>query len=368
MNKLLFFLPVLLFLFFTGCSDETETQEEIKVPVKVYKVKPETLTSYLKLSGTIRAEKDQILYSKISERIDQLNVKAGDRVSKDQIIAVQYNAILSKGIEAANANVNSAQAQYELAKLNHERMERLFKQRAVSTQQFEQVTTQLKSASAALESARAQLNQAEEQSANSTITAPFKGVVAAVFVELNQMVSAGQQIAQIIDPSRMKAKVRVASKDIGLLKLNQDVVVSIPSLQEKTYNGKVVSIDRAVDPVSKTLEVEIIITDTDERVKSGLYAEFLIATNSVENSIVVPETALLSQTEVRINKETGTQESVRKYFLFTVNNNKAKLNEVKVGITSNSRAQITSGIILNDNVIVIGNNIVQDGQTINIID
>jgi len=368
MKKLILLIPVLFLMLFTGCSKNSETQEEVTVPVKVYQVKPERLTSYLKLTGTISAANDQVLYSKISERIDKLNVKAGDRVNKNQEIAVQYNAILAQGIDAARANVSSAEAQYELAKQNFDRMERLFQQRAVSKQQFEQVTSQLKAASSGLEAAKAQLNQAEEQSANSILKAPFNGIVAAVFVEQNQMVPAGQPVAQIIEPSSMKAKIRVASRDISVIKLNQEVVVSVPSIPEKKYKGKVVSIDRAVDPVSKTLQIEVRILDSDENIRSGLYAEFLIGINSVENSLVVPETALLSQTEVKINKETGTQQPIRKYFLFTVNNKKAKLNEVKVGMISDARAQILNGINTNDKVIVVGNNIVQDGQNINIID
>jgi hypothetical protein len=76
----------------------------------------------------------------------------------------------------------------------------------------------------------------------------------------------------------------------------------------------------------------------------------------------------LSQTEVIINRETGNQQPVRKYFLFVVENGRADLREVSVGLTSNSRAQITGGIEVSDSVIVVGNNIVQDGQLVNIID
>lgn len=363
-----FVLPLLIFLVISGCSKDTEIKEEIKVPVRVYKVQPESLTRYLSLTGTISAQKDQVLYSKISERIVDLKVKAGDRIGKDETILTQYNAILSQGLEAAKANLKNAEAQVELSEQNFARMQRLFNQRAISPQQFEQITAQRKAAQSALEAAQAQLKQAKEQMENSIIKSPFNGMVAAVFVDQNQMLPAGVQVAQIIDPSVMISKVRVSSKDISLIKPGQEVSVSIPSIQERKYKGKVMLIDRAVDPVSKTLEAEIVITDADGRVKSGMYGEFMIATNSVNNSVVIPETALLSQTEVRINKQTGTQEPVRKYFLFIVNGQKAKLKEVKVGLISEGRAQITEGVSMNDKVIVVGNNVVQEGQTVNIID
>ncbi|HEX2867443.1 MAG TPA: efflux RND transporter periplasmic adaptor subunit [Ignavibacteriales bacterium] len=363
-----FILPLLILLVISGCKKDTGTKEEIKVPVRVYYVKPESLAKYLSLTGTISALKDQILYSKISERITDLKVKAGDRIGQGETILTQYNAILSQGLDAAKANVNNAQAQMELTEQNFARMQRLFNQRAISPQQFEQVTAQRKAAQSAFEAAQAQLKQAIEQVENSIIKAPFDGMVAAVFVDQNQMLTSGMQVAQIIDPSTMISKVRVSSRDISFIKPGQEVIVSIPSIPERKYEGKVTVIDRAVDPVSKTLEAEIVITDADSRIKSGMYGEFMIATNSITNSVIIPETALLSQTEVRINKQTGTQEPVRKYFLFIVNGQKARMKEVKVGLISEGRAQITEGVKMNDKVIIVGNNVVQEGQTVNIID
>jgi membrane fusion protein, multidrug efflux system len=368
MRKLFLLISLPLFIFLSGCSEDTGTQEEASVPVRIYTAKPETLTRYIKLTGTITAGKDQVLYSKVSERISRVYVKAGDRVSASQKIAEQYNAILTQGLDAARANLNNAEAQAQLAEQDYDRMERLFKQRAISKQQFQQIETQRKAAQAALDAARAQLEQAQEQVANSVITAPFNGVVAAVYIEENQMLPAGQPVAQVIDPSTMKSKVRVAGRDISLVKQGQDVLVQIPSVPERTYKGRITSINRAVDPISKTLEAEVLITDADEKVKSGMYGEFMIATNSVQNSMVVPENALLSQTEVTINRETGQQEPRRRFFLFVVEDNKAELREVNVGLTSEGRAQITKGISENDSVIVVGNNIVQEGQTVNIVD
>jgi RND family efflux transporter MFP subunit len=370
-NKIKYLYVFILIIFvaaLTGCGEESGQEEEITVPVKIYNVQPESLTQYLKLTGTISAGEDQVLYSKVSERIEELNVAPGDHVKANEIIAKQYNALLAQGVDAAKANVVNLEAQLELTQQNFNRMERLYNQRAVSTQQFEQVSTQLKAAASALDAARAQLKQAVEQLENSIIKAPFAGIVAAVHVELNQMVPAGQQVVQIIDPSSMKSKIRAASRDIGLIKRGKEVEIFIPSIPEKTYRGRVTSIDEAVDPLSKTLEVEVLISNADNKVKSGMYGEFMIPTATVNKAVVVPETALLSQTEVRINRETGTQETEKKYFLFTVNGERAKMKEVKVGLLSSSRAEITKGIDFNDKVIVVGNNIVRENQKVNIID
>jgi RND family efflux transporter MFP subunit len=368
MRKFLLVISLPLLLIFSGCGQDNEIQEETAVPVRIYAAKPETLTRYIKLTGTITAGKDQVLFSKVPERISRLHVKAGDRVNTNQRIAEQYNAILTQGFDAARANLNNAEAQLQLAEQDYERMERLYNQRAISKQQFQQIETQRKAAQSGLDAARAQLEQAQEQVAGSIISAPFSGVVAAVYVEENQMLQAGQPVAQVIDPSTMKSRVRVAGRDISLVKMGQDVVVQIPSIPDRTYKGRITSLNQAVDPVSKTLEAEVLITDADNMIKSGMYGEFMIAASSVSNTIVVPENALLSQTEVIINRETGQQEPVRRYFLFVAEDMRAVLREVTIGLASESRVQITKGINTNDSVIVVGNNIVQEGQPVNIID
>ncbi|MCC6549720.1 MAG: efflux RND transporter periplasmic adaptor subunit [Ignavibacteriaceae bacterium] len=368
-NKIIIaFLTILSLTLLTGCGGEEKVEKEISVPVKVYQVQPEALSQYIKLTGMVTAAKDQMVFSKTSERIEQLLLKPGDRITEGQIIARQYSALFKQTADAAKAGADNARAQYILAEANYKRMERLYSQKAVSPQQFEQAEMQFKAAKAGLDAAEAQYLSAKEQLENCYIKAPFDGVVAAVFVELNQMLPAGQPVAQIIDPRNMNAKVRVSAKDIQSVKKGYNADIVVPAISGKTYKGKVITLDQAIDPVSKTFEAEILILNPDTDLKSGLYAEFMIISRTIEDAIIVPETSLLSQTAVTINKETGTQQNSRKFFLFVVENQRAKIKEVSVGLTSNGRAEITKGLAVNEQIIVVGNNIVQDGQLVSIVE
>lgn len=352
----------------TGCGEGEKEEKEVSVPVKVYTVKPEELSQYIKLTGMVTAAKDQMVFSKTSERIEALLVKPGDRIAEGQVIARQYSGVFKQTADAAKAGADNAKAQYILAEANYKRMERLYSQKAISSQQFEQAEMQFKAAKAGLDAAEAQYLSAKEQLENCYVKAPFGGVVAAVLVELNQMLPAGQPVAQIIDPRNMKAKVRVSAMDIQSVKKGYNADIVVPAITGKIYKGKVVTLDQAIDPVSKTFEAEIVILNPDADLKSGLYAEFLIISRTIEDAIIVPENSLLSQTAVTINKETGTQQNSRKYFIFVVENNRAKIKEVSVGLTSSGRAEITKGLTVNDQVIVVGNNIVQDGQLVSVVE
>jgi membrane fusion protein, multidrug efflux system len=360
----LFLLPVIL----PGCKSDNEEAEETRVPVRVYEVKPASLTEYLKIPGTISAGEDAVVFSKVSERVERILVRAGDKVNVNQTLTVQSNEILNQGLEAAKASVNSAEVQFELLTQDLERMERLYKQRAISQQQYDQLVTQRKSAEANLEALKAQYRQAEEQVQNSILKAPFSGIVAAVFVEVNQMVPAGQPVVQVINPSTWKAKAKISGRNIDLVKKGQEVLVTVPSIPDKNYKGKISLINRAVDPVSKNLEIEITITNADDRIKSGMHGNFHIAANEIKDALIIPENALLTQTEIAINRETGIQESVKKYFVFTVDEETANLKEISVGLITEGRAEVRNGLSVSDKVIIVGNNVVQDGDKVNIIE
>ena len=368
MNRHLLILLIIGIVFLISCKKEEEVQDEKSIPVNIYKVQPDTISSYIKLTGSISGENDAIVYSKISEKLDKLYVKPGQKVNNNEVLAVQYNILLEQSVELARAALKTAQAQYELVSQDFERMGELYKQKAVSPQQYDQAKTQKKTAEAGLEQAKLQLEQANENYQNSFIKAPFSGVVGAVFFEENQMVPAAQPVVQIVSPDAMKSKLQLSSKDISAVSIGQPVIIKFPSISGKEYRGKVVNINHAVNKLSNLLEIEVQIINPDKRIKSGIFGEFLIETKTKNGTIVLPENSLMQRTEIKVNKKTGIQKTMKKYFVFAVENGLAKLKEVKTGINSDGRIEILKGLKNSDTVIVVGQNVVRDGQKVKIVD
>lgn len=368
MKKHFLFMIIAALLLTIGCGEDTEKKTEKTVPVKVYKVKNDRIENAIKITGSISAGEDVIVYAKVSERVERIFVKPGDRVSQGQTLAVQYNAIFRQGVEAAESAVKSAEAQAKLVAQDFERMKTLFDQRAISQQQFDQVKTQNESVELMLDQAKVQSKQAKEQYDNSFIKAPFSGIAASVFVEANQMVTAGIPIVQVINPRSMKAKIKIPSTDIKGIFKGQNVKINFPAVPGKSYFGIIAQIDQAVDQFTKNLQIEVLIKNPDDMIKSGMFAEFLIETDIKENSLIIPENSIQSRTEVMIDRETGLQNSIRKYLVFIVKNDVAQLVEVKTGIVNDGRAEILSGLKSGDVVIVVGQNIVKAGEKVKIID
>ncbi len=358
----------LVLLFIIGCTQQQNENSEKVIPVKIFKVKPESISKYIRATGTILAEDDVIVYSKTAERIEKIFVKPGQYVSKDQIILQQKNDVLRQSLVIANSVLKSAEIQAKLAIQEFERMQKLYEQKAISQQQYDQAKTTKETAELALNQARASYEQAREQYEYCFIKAPFDGIVAAIYVEENQMINIGQPIAQIVSPSKMKSKIYLTGKDIQHVKQGQLVIIKSPTIPNVEFYGRVEKINTALNQTSKSLEVEITILSKDNRLKSGMFGEFLIEVESHPNSIVIPEYALLTRTEIQIDRETGLQIPIRKYFLFTVQKGKAVMNEVKIGIVNNDKIEITEGLKPGDSIIVVGQNIVKENQLVKVIE
>lgn len=365
-------IKVFLLIFtviIAGCGSGEEKQAEQSVPVQIYKPAPSAIANTVTLTGGVTAENDAVIYSKVTEKIDRINVNPGDRVSAGQTLAVQANAGLRSGVEAAQAALKSAEAQANLAAQEFARSERLFDQKAISPQQYDQAVSQNASAQAALEQAKAALAQAQERYQDSYIKAPFAGTVGAVYVTENQMVQMGEQVIQMVGSnSQMKAKLQASSMDYGRIKKGQNVRITFPTIPGEAFSGFVYEIDKTINPATNSLGVEIRFRDNDPRIASGIFGEFQIETEKIEKTLVIPEDAVLTQTQVKLNQQRGTQEAVKKYFAFVVENGRAKLKEINVGVVSDGSLEVVKGIDFNDSVVVVGQNIVKDGQLVNIVD
>ncbi|MFH0989668.1 MAG: efflux RND transporter periplasmic adaptor subunit [bacterium] len=358
----------LLALLLAGCSQSEEKQVGKTVPIKKYIVKSESISQYIRATGSVAGDEDVILYSKVAERVEYIHIIPGQAVTNGQILVEQKNDIMQQGLEIANAALKTAEAQAKLIASDYERMRKLYSEKAISPQQFDQARTAKETAEHAFDQATSMAKQAKEQLENTLIKAPFDGIAAAVYVEKNQTLMMGQPVVQLISPSKMKAKINLTGADIQSVKLGQRVLIKFPTLTGREFSGRVNKINTAIDQTSKALEVEIVLLSNDRSLKSGLFGEFFIETQNIANRLVIPETALIPQTEIIINRETGLQHTLKKFFLFVIEQNKAKLKEVKTGIANNGQIEITNGLAIGDSVIVVGQNIVKDGQSVNVIE
>ena len=349
-----------------GCAPKKQETIQRIIPVEVYVARQDSISSHVMLTGGIEAQNDAIVYSKLSEKLISLHVKPGDHVSAGQILAVQYNEAALQGKRVAEASLKSAQIQVQSRRDDFTRMENLLAKQAVTKQQFDLAKSQFDLAQATFEQAKAASEQASVQYENAILRAPFAGKVATVYFDTNEMVPGGQPVIKIVNAQTVKAKLKVPAVDINRVAVGKSVTARFPSIPDTQFTGIVYRIDEAVDPMTRTLEAEIRLSNNRMLLKSGLFGEFRIETAKHTETIIVSEMTVMTRTEIKTD-ERGVQTEHPDHYLYLVKDGKALKQSVRPGIISGGFVELAKGVSIGDSIIVAGQNIVKDGDSLRIV-
>lgn len=277
-----------------------------------------TFTTTVEAKGQLKPISSSVVSPSVDGTVDSINVQAGQSVNEGDVLMTIKNDELDRNVAEAQRAV--AAAQEDLANA----------QKAAAAAQATP-TTDVDGASAAagisaasadtnavsaaqrsLASAQANLDQANAKAASRTVTAPSSGSI----VELNAKVGAtvtggmimgesdtsgGKQCMQIADLSKMKVTVQVGEKDIAKIAVGQSANVTYPAFPDIVSQGTVTAIasvansDAANGGGSVTFNVDILIEAPDTRLKPGMTAEVSVVTEQLDDVVMVPTMALMTE-------------------------------------------------------------------------
>lgn len=277
-----------------------------------------TFTTTVEAKGQLKPISSSVVSPSVDGTVDSINVQAGQSVNEGDMLMTIKNDELDRNVAEAQRAV--AAAQEDLANA----------QKAAAAAQATP-TTDVEGASAAagvsdasadtnavsaaqrsLASAQANLDQANAKAASRTVTAPSSGSI----VELNAKVGAtvtggmimgesdtsgGKQCMQIADLSKMKVTVQVGEKDIAKIAVGQSANVTYPAFPDIVSQGTVTAIasvansDAANGGGSVTFNVDILIEAPDARLKPGMTAEVSVVTEQLDDVVMVPTMALMTE-------------------------------------------------------------------------
>lgn len=355
-------------LLLLSCSKEKEETVETIVPVRVFTVRPDSISSFLEITGNLEAVNDAVVVSRISEKLNKIVKNVGSVVKKNETIALMENQIWRESLNQAEASLRSIEARHQQVKQDYERYKRLFDEKAVSQQQWERIRSSMQEADASLAQLQAAYSQARERFEETYIKAPFDGTVGSFYFDEGDMIQMGQSVAKIVNTNLMKAKLNIPDLYINKLSEQQSIYAKFPALSNLQFEGRVNRIDPAIDPLSRTIEVETIFNNKDNILKSGMYGLFQIEIEKQQNTFVLPDNAVLHHTEVKINPATGSTYTEKNHYVYVVNSDTAAQVPVKIGIESENYFEIIEGLDEGDNVIIVGQRVVKPGQKVTIIE
>ncbi|MFY7757754.1 MAG: efflux RND transporter periplasmic adaptor subunit [Flavobacterium stagni] len=326
--------------------DAALTEMNVKVDealVSVQAVKDTVFNHYLEVQGNVDTKENILIQPEFSGTLVSLNAKAGQRVSKGQVLGRVDDAGLSQQLA-------SLENQYALAKTNFDRQKNLWDKKIGSEMQYLQAQTNMITAQKGVAQLKAQL-------AKTIIRAPFTGTIDEVFVEKGQVVSpSAQGLMRIVNVSNMYVSTTVPETYVGKLKVGTEVDVFLTSLG-KTYKGKVRQVGNFINPSNRSFGIEVTVPNPQGLLRPNQVAKLRIIDYVNKKALVVPTNV--------IQKDANGESYV--YVASEVNGKTAKAKKVvvKTGQSSDNFTEILSGLAAEELIVTDGVNTISEGMKLN---
>jgi len=310
--------------------------------VSVDKVSKKDLSETLSLVGNITANNDVNIVSETAGKVTAVFTKVGDYKQAGSVL-FQVDDELKK------AAFMSAEANYEKAKKDYERFKTLYQQKSVSDSQLDQ-------AKLGAAAAEAQYIVAKRQLEDTQIKTPISGYVTARYVDLGSMVQGAPQatlVANVVDISRLKVKLNLAERDAFLIKVGDQVKVTVDVYPGEIFKGRIESVSSKGDD-AHTYPVEISINnERTHPLKAGMFARVEFTSLKNRETIVIPRESLVG--------------SIKEPQIFVVENGIAKLRNLTVGSQSGIYVQVLQGLMEGETIVVNGQNNLVDNLKVEIL-
>jgi RND family efflux transporter MFP subunit len=298
-----------------------------------------TVTS-LVLPGNVSALTDSPIYARTSGYLTRWYFDIGARVKKGALLAEIATPELDQQLAQAQAELNTAQANANNARIQAERYSGLVKSDAVSHQDTDTFVNQATATAAAVRSAQANVDRLRELQSFEKVYAPFDGVVTARTIDTGQLIDpgAGKELfhLQAIQTLRVYASVpQMYSQNV---KRGSKIDLTFAEHAGKTYQGTLVRTADAIDPASRTLLVEIDVDNRAGDLLPGSLAQVHFKMPAAGPTFIVPASAIIFRKE---GLRVGTVTS----------DNVAHLIPVVIGEDDGASVQIVTGLGLGDQVI-----------------
>jgi RND family efflux transporter MFP subunit len=294
--------------------------------------------------------------SKVLGYLDAVLVDRGDRVRKGQPIALVRPSDLPGLVAAARGSFAQIESNAALAKLNYARAQKLKPAGVMSDQELEQSAAAVASTEAAESAAKAQLDALAVRLGETRINSPIDGYVASRRLDPGALVgpTAGTgTIATIVRLDRLRAFVNVTERYASSISVGMPVRIELDAV-EQPVSGAVVRISPAVDPNTRTIEAEAHVTNTDGKLRSGMYGRAFIQLAMHRGALVVPVAA------VRINNQGQSA--------FVVEGDHVVQRNVTVGteVDGGNSLELTSGVHAGEQVVVAGADGLSNGAKVKV--
>ncbi len=377
----------------TGCSTpnasaSTAAAKPDPMAIATAVVESRPIDRYLRVTGSLVADEQAEVSAEVSGRVVATPVERGTRVAPGAVLVTISGTQASAQLTEAEANaaqiearlglapgqpfdsrrvpeVMNAKAALDLADAEFSRIQSLLDQKVVSRSEYDQRRMQVEAARQqyrmaqngaeqslrSLDAARARIALARKAMADTTVRAPFAGLVAERLVSVGDFVSAGTRVATVVRVDPVRVELTVPEHAVSLIKNGQPVRLTVDAYPGEEFIANVRHISPALRADQRALTVEAVAANPDGRLKPGLFATAAIQQPAAAPALLIPSSA--------VETVSGTS---RVYVV--VDGEKVEERIVTTGATVGSHVEVTSGLSKGDVVAAEPNGRLADGTAV----
>jgi RND family efflux transporter MFP subunit len=307
------------------------------------------------LPAEVQAFVQASIHARASGYLKNWFVDIGEHVTNGQVLAEIDTPELDQQLAQAKAELDQANASLELAKTTADRWTELLKTASVSEQETAEKTADYTLKQANVEAAHANVQRLEDLKNFDRVTAPFDGTVTLRNTDIGQLISAnsGPELFRLAQTNPLRVYVRVPQPLVHAIAPGQKAELTFQELQGRTFEATVTRTAGAVDPSSRTLQVELQVANPRGEILAGSYAQVRFTEATDPHVLTLSDSALVFRAQ-------GMQVAV------VGSDNKVQMRSIKLGRDFGNVVEVLSGLQPGDRAIVNPPDSIADGMTVQI--
>lgn len=324
-------------------SMQTETEGVLAVATAL--PQPNGAATEVVLPGNLQANYQAPIYARTNGYVRRWYVDIGAKVHKGQVLADIESPEVDQQLRQAEADLGVAQANKKIADVTADRWRVLRATDSVSKQEADEKVSAAQANDAQVLSARANVLRLQQLAGFERVIAPFDGVITARNTDIGDLINAGSgsgaALFGIADTSRLRLYVRVPQEDAAAMQPGLTAELHVPDRPGVAYRASVDTTANAIDPATRTLNVELLVDNSKGELLPGAYAEvhFRVAPEDAGRSFLLPANVLLFRGD---GLHVATVDA----------HDRVVLKPVTIGRDYGAKVEIVSGLSANDHVIL----------------
>jgi RND family efflux transporter MFP subunit len=311
------------------------------------------------LPANVQAFADAPIYARTNGYLKRWYVDIGSRVKEGQLLAEIDTPEVTQQLRQARADLGTAQANLNLSKITADRFQGLLKTDSVSKQESDNAAGDYEAKQANVQSAQANVKRLEELQSFQRIYAPFSGVITARNTDVGALINSGSssgngnELFHITQPDKLRVYVSVPQIYSQAAKAGITADLTLAEFPGRRFQGKLVRTANAIDPISRTLLVEIAVDNPTGQLFTGSYAEVHFKLPTPTTSLILPVNTLLFRSEGLRVATVGQGQKV-------------ELKQITIGHDFGSEVEVVAGLNGKEDVIVNPPDSLVEGEAVRI--